>query len=41
MGSYITDGSGEVRNLTRETFVQILEHNSHGEVEGIFRKAPK
>lgn len=41
MGSYITDSSQEVRTLTRETFLQILENNSQSDVEGVFRKSSK
>lgn len=41
MGCYITDSSQEVRALTRETFLKILDNNNGSEVEGIFRKSPK
>lgn len=41
MGCYITDSSQQVRALTRDTFLKILQNNNGGEVEGIFRKSPK
>ena len=41
MGSYITDSSQEVRNITRESFLKLLENNGGNEVEGVFRKSPK
>lgn len=41
MGIYITDSSQEVRTLTRETFLKILENNHGSDVEGVFRKSPK
>ena len=40
MGNYITDGSGEVRNITKDIFVNI-QNNNPSEVEAIFRKSAK
>ena len=41
MGSYITDGSQEVRAQTRDMFLKVLDRNSSQDVEGVFRKSPK
>ena len=41
MGNYITDGSGEVRNITKDIFVNIQSNNNPSEVEAIFRKSAK
>lgn len=41
MGNYITDSSQEVRGLTKELFINMLNNNSLNEVETIFRKSPK
>lgn len=41
MGNYITDGSQEVRSITRETFINILNNNNIQDVEGVFRKSSK
>lgn len=41
MGSYVTDGSQEVRNMMRDLFLNLLGNNSQADVEAIFRKSPK
>ena len=41
MGCYITDGSQEVRNMTRQTFMHIQSNNPQQQIQTIFRKSPK
>lgn len=38
MSNFIVDGAAEVRNGVREIFIQLLEGNNVGEIQGMFKR---
>lgn len=38
MSNFIVDGAAEVRNGVKEIFIQLLEANHVGEIQGMFKR---